>query len=107
MKNIYTLLVILFIINNLALAQVRDIKNLHHEKRHTVASNLIDNGSYFNAIYEDLNKSKHRLKREEDDKIRKQKINFNFLKKRDIDFAKDALLNLQEEFASVIDGCKI
>lgn len=50
MKNIYTLLVILFIINNLALAQVRDIKNLHHEKRHTVASNLIDNGSYFNAI---------------------------------------------------------
>ena len=64
-------------------------------------------GSYFNAIYEDLNKSKHRLKREEDDKIRKQKINFNFLKKRDIDFAKDALLNLQEEFASVIDRCKI
>jgi hypothetical protein len=64
-------------------------------------------GTYFNAIYEDLNKSKHRLKRGDDDKIRKQKVNFSFLKDRDIDFAKNALLNLQEEYASEIEGCEI
>ncbi len=32
------------------------------------------------------------------DKIRKQKANISFLKNRGIDFAKDALLNLQEEY---------
>jgi hypothetical protein len=56
-------------------------------------------GTYFNAIYEDLNKSKHRLKRGDDDKIRKQKIDFYSLKDRDIYFAKLALINLQDEFA--------
>jgi hypothetical protein len=64
-------------------------------------------GTYFNAIYEDLNKSKHRLKRGDDDKIRKQKINFYYLKERDIDYAKAALLNLQEEFAVEMEGCRI
>ena len=64
-------------------------------------------GTYFNAIYEDSNKSKHRLKRGDDDKIRKQKINFYSLKERDIDYAKDALLNLQEEFAVEMEGCRI
>jgi hypothetical protein len=59
-------------------------------------------GTYFNAIYEDLNISKHRLKREDDDKIRKRKINFYSLKEKDIEYAKDALLNLQEEFAEFI-----
>jgi hypothetical protein len=54
-----------------------------------------------------LNKSKHRLKRGDDDKIRKQKINFYYLKERDIDYAKDALLNLQEEFAVEMEGCRI
>jgi hypothetical protein len=64
-------------------------------------------GTYFNAIYEDLNKSKHRLKRGDDDKIRKQKINFYSLKERDINYSKDALLNLQEEFAAEIKDCKL
>jgi hypothetical protein len=64
-------------------------------------------GIYFNAIYEDLNKSKHRLKRGDDDKIRKQKINFYYLKDRDIDFAKNAILNLLEEFSAELEGCRI
>jgi hypothetical protein len=64
-------------------------------------------GTYFNAIYEDLNTSKHRLKRGDDLKIRKQKTNFYSLKDRDIKFAKDALLNLQEEFATEIKDCKL
>jgi hypothetical protein len=64
-------------------------------------------GTYFNAIYEDLNNSKHRLKRGDDNKIRKQKINFFFLKDRDIEYAKSALLNLQQEFASEIAECQI
>lgn len=64
-------------------------------------------GTYFNAIYEDLNKSKHRLKRGDDDKIRKQKMNFYSLKERDIDFAKDALLNLQDEFEAELESCRI
>jgi hypothetical protein len=62
-------------------------------------------GTYFNAIYEDLNKSKHRLKRGEDDKIRKQKIDFYLLKERNIDYAKMALINLQDEYAYEIQGC--
>jgi hypothetical protein len=57
-------------------------------------------GTYFNAIYEDLNKSKHRLKRGDDDKIRKRKVDLYLLKERDIDYAKMALLNLQNEFAN-------
>lgn len=64
-------------------------------------------GTYFNAIYEDLNKSKHRLKRGDDNKIRKRKVDFYSLKEKDIEFAKDALLNLQEEFAVEIEGSRI
>lgn len=64
-------------------------------------------GTYFNAIYEDLNISKHRLKRDKEDKIRKQKIDFYFLKDRDIDFAKKALTNLQNEFENEIAGCRM
>lgn len=64
-------------------------------------------GIYFNAIYEDLNKSKHRLKRGDDDKIFKQKINFYHLKERDIDYAKIALNNLQNEFENEIADCKL
>ena len=56
-------------------------------------------GTYFNAIYEDLNKSKHRLKRGDDDKIRKRKVDFYSLKVKDIEFAKIALINLQNEFS--------
>jgi len=59
-------------------------------------------GTYFNAIYEDLNKSKHRLKRGDDDKIHKQKINFYSLKERDIDYTKLALLNLQYEYTELL-----
>ena len=62
-------------------------------------------GTYFNAIYEDLNHTKHRLKRDNEDKIRKKKVNYNFLKDRDIEYAKIALLNLQEEFAINIPNC--
>jgi hypothetical protein len=61
----------------------------------------------FNAIYEDLNKTKQRLKKGDDDKIHKRKVDFYSLKEKDIEFAKDALLNLQEEFAAVIESCKI
>jgi|688.fasta_scaffold34784_3 hypothetical protein len=57
-------------------------------------------GTYFNAIYEDLNMSKHRLKRGDDDKIRKRKIDFYTLKEKDIEFAKIALTNLQLEFSN-------
>ena len=57
-------------------------------------------GTYFNAIYEDLNTSKHRLKRGDDDKIRKRKIDFYTLKEKDIEFAKIALTNLQLEFSN-------
>jgi hypothetical protein len=64
-------------------------------------------GTYFNAIYEDLNKSKHRLKRDKEDKIRKQKIDFYSIKDRDIDFAKKALTNLQNEFENEIAECKV
>jgi hypothetical protein len=64
-------------------------------------------GTYFNAIYEDLNKSKHRLKRDKEDKIRKQKIDFYSIKDRDIDFAKKALINLQNEFENEIAECQL
>jgi hypothetical protein len=64
-------------------------------------------GTYFNAIYEDLNKSKHRLKRDKEDKIRKQKIDFYSIKDRDIDFAKKALTNLQNEFENEIAECQL
>lgn len=62
-------------------------------------------GTYFNALYEDLNNTKHRLKRDNEDKIRKKKVDYHLLKSRDLEFAKDALLNLQNEFAAEINDC--
>ena len=42
-----------------------------------------------------------------DNKIRKQKIDFYSIKDRDIDFAKKALTNLQNEFENEIAECQL
>jgi hypothetical protein len=80
---------------------------IHLEYMHINNTTRNKIGSYFNSIYEDLNNSKHRFVRNQANKIIRQKINFIELKDNDIYYAKNALLNLQEEFTSFFSNFKI
>jgi outer membrane protein OmpA-like peptidoglycan-associated protein len=50
MKFIFSISIILLIINFQIFSQDRDVENLHHSKRHDVAKHLVEKGSYYNAI---------------------------------------------------------